>query len=398
MTSPSPRGVREVLEDALAADFDDFATHAAYADLLMEQGDPRGEYLRMQLALEDTERPRRELQEHRERCAALLLAHEREWLGDLAPLLLAPRGRVPVGSEPNCQITYRRGWLATVDVFGVRDSLTKALATAPQARMLQSLTLRQAVRPNGSPLEPLREACFLPGLRRFQLGDDDPNQWISTADGDEVVELVQRMPRLEELILRAEGVDAEALFGLPMPHLRLLQVDFADRHPLKRLAENASLANLTHLYLDPRPQYRRRQPEPDAPATGAVLTRDEIRAVVNSPHLQKLTHLRLRLTGFGDAGCDEIARSGILRRLRVLDLREADVSDEGARALASSPDLGHLELLDVGMNRLTLAGVTELRAAEIRRLQYDGQIGAYGFDEWGDLNGVDGAEEEPYGA
>src|SRR5262249_54958968 len=49
--------LRRALEEALAADPEDVATHAAYADLLMERGDPldaaRGELVRVQLALED---------------------------------------------------------------------------------------------------------------------------------------------------------------------------------------------------------------------------------------------------------------------------------------------------------------------------------------------------------
>ena len=45
--------LRAALEAALAEDFDDLAAHAAYADLLTEMGDPRGELIQVQLALED---------------------------------------------------------------------------------------------------------------------------------------------------------------------------------------------------------------------------------------------------------------------------------------------------------------------------------------------------------
>src|SRR6516165_4891056 len=54
---PQPRSMREALEEALAANPDELASHMAYADYLGEQGDPRGEYIRTQLALEDESKP-----------------------------------------------------------------------------------------------------------------------------------------------------------------------------------------------------------------------------------------------------------------------------------------------------------------------------------------------------
>src|SRR5437762_3072073 len=79
---------RAALEDALQENPDDLAAHAAYADLLTEQGDPRGEFISVQLALEDPTRPAAERDRLRRRERELLDAHEREWLGELAPLLL----------------------------------------------------------------------------------------------------------------------------------------------------------------------------------------------------------------------------------------------------------------------------------------------------------------------
>src|SRR5579872_2767624 len=54
--SPTPAAgssMREALETALVADPNDLANHMAYADWLAEQGDPRGEFIQIQLALED---------------------------------------------------------------------------------------------------------------------------------------------------------------------------------------------------------------------------------------------------------------------------------------------------------------------------------------------------------
>ncbi|MCI0440549.1 MAG: hypothetical protein L0177_15660, partial [Chloroflexi bacterium] len=87
-----------------------------------------------------------------------------------------------------------------------------------------------------------------------------------------------------------------------------------------------------------------------------------VRAVLHSPHLKNLTHLRLRLTTISDQGCEEIVRSGILKRLKVLDLRHGAITNEGARILAACPDLANLELLDLMRNRVTATGLKRLRA------------------------------------
>ena len=71
----------------------------------------------------------------------------------------------------------------------------------------------------------------------------------------------------------------------------------------------------------------------------------------------------MRYTDFGDEGISEIIASGILKRLKVLDLRHGCVTDEGARLLAECPDVGGLELLDLGRNQLTAQGVRLLRSA-----------------------------------
>ena len=51
---------RKALEAALLAHPDEIAAHSAYADLLVEEGNPRGEFIQVQLALEDPARSREE--------------------------------------------------------------------------------------------------------------------------------------------------------------------------------------------------------------------------------------------------------------------------------------------------------------------------------------------------
>src|SRR5581483_12257097 len=53
---PPTDALRQAMEQSLAANPDDLATHMAYADHLVELGDPRGEFIQVQLALEDPRR------------------------------------------------------------------------------------------------------------------------------------------------------------------------------------------------------------------------------------------------------------------------------------------------------------------------------------------------------
>src|SRR5947209_6035053 len=84
---PRASSLREALEQALVAHPDDLASHMAYADWLGEQEDPalrdRGEFIRVQLALEDESRPAAERKKLQRQEQKLLDARAREWLGDL---------------------------------------------------------------------------------------------------------------------------------------------------------------------------------------------------------------------------------------------------------------------------------------------------------------------------
>src|SRR5262249_47406670 len=148
-------------------------------------------------------------------------------------------------------------------------------------------------------------------------------------NGEKIHELVRRMPHLEELYLFADPIQLEALFRLKtLTNLRVLQVYHNWDYPLGMIANNKAFRNLTHLLLHPK-------------ALGAwsdsdvYITSSGICSILDSPHLKKLTHLRLRLTRLGDEGCEMIVRSGVLKRLKMLDLRHGCIGDDGARLLAA---------------------------------------------------------------
>src|SRR5262249_48938774 len=148
-------------------------------------------------------------------------------------------------------------------------------------------------------------------------------------DGENAYHFVRQMPRLEELYLFTHNVDGNKLFALPLPNLRVVQLYHSDNYGLAKLAQNASLTKLTHLLCHPHAL----DFEDDKP----YIRLADLRAIVSSPYLTSLKHLRLRLADFGDKGCEEIVKSGILQRLETLDLRHGCIGDAGARTLAACP-------------------------------------------------------------
>ena len=149
-------------------------------------------------------------------------------------------------------------------------------------------------------------------------------------NGEVAVDLIKKMPRIEELYLLAHQVDLKTLFGLKtLPNLRVLQVyHVASEYPLKVLAKNPALEKLTQILFHPHCLEPGDAPYIDLPG---------VEALVHSPHLKNLTNLQLRLNDMGDKGIGAIVASGILKRLKVLDILGGCVTDQGAQTLAGSP-------------------------------------------------------------
>jgi hypothetical protein len=219
-------------------------------------------------------------------------------------------------------------------------------------------------------MPPLLGSPYLTNLRVFKLGFSDDRDKIGHStmiatfvdcDVQQMIELLQKCPRLEELYLNTNLSGIDLLFELPtLSNIRVLQYyygsdymrDIPTAYPLTALANNASLQRLTTLRLHP--------------GRNATILVEEMDAVLRSPHLPSLTHLQVHMTTFGDEGCRAIIESGALRRLEVLDIGYGNMTDEGARMLAACPDLKNLEVLDVTRNALTKQGIAALRATGIR--------------------------------
>jgi uncharacterized protein (TIGR02996 family) len=374
---PPTDALRQAMEQSLAANPDDLATHMAYADHLVELGDPRGEFIQVQLALEDPRRSAEERRTLQAREQELLGRHQREWIGEAAELLLAqPESPVDAfnrlfGLElyraGGFKFRFARGWLDALVLPQFSPALAEALGRSPTIRLLRQLSIEEADYDHNGQEALARWPC-LDCVRSFQIGPSG-NCHIT---GDGLLPVVAGMKRIEELYLYAHLAPTAEIFALPMPNLRKLHVYHIYEYPLDVLGNNPTLGNLVELSCWPHGL----EPGDDR----AYIQPGPFRELCFSPHLKSLTHLELYLTDLGDEGVRAIVESGLLKRLRVLDLWSGRITDEGARLLASSPDIRHLQRLRLSQNALTEAGVEALRATGVS-LEADRQLAAGSFEE-----------------
>lgn len=397
---PAKSPDQEALEAGLAAHPDEVAAHSAYADYLMEHGDPRGEFVRTQLALEDESLAKSERAALKKREAALLKKHTTEWLGDLGRFLVGSWS----GEDKPYHFHFRRGWLDYVRTLPMPESLVATLARVPEARMLRHLEIvydmeyhawdfEQFTEPlnralpeeeqserdeydspisDGSNLlAPLAKSPFVKNLRVLKYGfsddhEDGPSHSTMVQPfankAKNLLKVLENNPRLEELYLNTEMNRIADVFSSPLlGNLRVFQYYYGnnymddrggDPYPVKKLAANKSLTNLTTLRLHP--------------GRDAQIGLDDLEAIVNSKNLPALQNLQVHMTTYGNDGADAIVKSGILKRLKTLDIGYGNLTDDGARTLAASPDLKKLEMLNVSHNALTAAGIRALRATGVQ--------------------------------
>jgi uncharacterized protein (TIGR02996 family) len=365
----------EALEAAIRANPDDRTVHAAYADYLTERGDPRGEFIQVQLALEDESLPAAERKQLQTREKELLKAHAKNWLGAWAGHEDARHPgydwQAPQAWDP---YKFTRGLPTCVEVGDLTVNLAREIVKAPTLGFVRELIVHgidyeegdyeEGLDTEGADEHPSQYVLLrwpqLRHIRVFRFGGADPvddyDDWCPYSchtPGDHVSDFVKQMPDIEELHVMAHfREDLDKLAALPMPRLRTLLLYHGWNYPLEKLSKNPSLTNLRELYC--HPHALEGGDEPYIQLAG-------LRAVCRSKVLTNLTHLQLRLADFGDAGIEEIIKSGILKRLKVLDLRHGIITADGAIALADCPDVKNLDRLDLSWNRIGAAGTTALR-------------------------------------
>jgi uncharacterized protein (TIGR02996 family) len=326
--------IEERVLQAINARPDDDGPRIAYARILAARGDPRAEFIRVQLARArlSPHHPRRPTLIRREH--ALYAANRRAWTRALG------RG-VHVS-------WYDRGFPAELN-------LPAELFLRRGVRILQQFppcaVLLTAVRPHlsalvSSPLLTRIVGLSVPG----SLDDGEMATLISSPQLSDI-----RSLRLSYNLLGPESI--AALITSPFTHLSTLGLEhtWLDDPEACALASSHVLDHVSTLHLS----------ENHIGDAGVT-------ALANSAHLQSVCRLELGHNRIRDEGARALATSPFLAGLRELDLWWNVIRDPGALALANSSVLTELHDLYLAENPVTEVGMRAVRTAPLgSRIRFD---------------------------
>ncbi len=233
-----------------------------YADWLMEQNDPRGQFILSCLAAEDPQTPMREQTKHFKLSSEIQIANWRDWIGELSPFF----------EKRGYSISYHRGLIASLQLESLGPSLASALKNSPHCRMLRGLQIAstqlntttinldgiQYEADKNYGLQPLFEADF-GNLRSFkfssrQTNANQPHYSFPRRrqTGIPVFEFIRQMPRLESLSLDTlfDESDYRFLFDSELPNLSELELkDRFSNQPIEALCRSNWMEQLRSLKL-----------------------------------------------------------------------------------------------------------------------------------------------------
>lgn len=158
--------MRDEFEQAIFDEPDQIENHAVYADWLLDQGDPRGELIQLQLSLEDSHVDPFERAELQVRETELLEDHAYEWLGSLADLFLRRSRSGQVSHRRDSDFSFSRGWLNGIRADRLYSGTARRLVEAPEARLMQSVVVEDD---GDGACHAMRYSSLLPSLRELDL-------------------------------------------------------------------------------------------------------------------------------------------------------------------------------------------------------------------------------------
>jgi len=357
---------------------DDDAPRLIFADWLDERGDPRGRFIRVELALArldeepagpfDRDDTRAELDREREQ---LLDAHGEEWKAPFRGLATGLRFHRGFVEEVN--VTARQLLSRAPELFDTGPirhihlieggSALPAVFQCNLLSRLNALTVKNLYA--GEPLaRAVARSPYLSGLKKLHL---TRNRF--EADAAEHLATSPVLANLEELDLGENDLgEAGARALAASAHLgglrRLeLRVNHLGPAGAEAIAASERLVNLHRLGLA---ENEIGSPRLHSPGLSHALLRipdlDLSYNGLNPAGLQvilgqragpgsvRTQELDLSHNELGDEGARVIAASPLLDGVKVLRLVGCQIGDDGGRALAESPHLNHLVKLDLSNN------------------------------------------------
>ena len=398
MNSARPSAADQSFLQAVLDVPEDDAARLIYADWLLENGDPRGEFIQVQcrLAALRSDDAERRLLLAREK--ALLTKHGPAWLAPIARLVEEARFRRGFVEQArlsaaqflkNADLLLRRTPLRSLELTHLDGRLADVMASphlgrievldlsgnalgSRSLRLLSNCPFLEHVHHlclcrceiNAESAQVFRGAPLVERLESFDLGSNSIG-----ADGARAL-ADNSLPRLTSLRLPGNAIQDLGVQALLRPGRRFTNLHLRDngignagmealaRWPgLGRLltldVENNVIGNAGCLALG---SYAG-----DADLSWLSLAHNQVgdrgvEALAGCPLLRRLTHLNLASNELGDLGCQALAEAPHSASLQVLNLDYNRIYEKGARALAASPYLEGLTRLQIKSRTLGAAG------------------------------------------
>ena len=342
------RTLRELLEDSVIHEPDDLLNHAAYADCLLEEGDPRGQFIQIQLSLERNDLTFHERTELIKWQQTLLLDHCREWLGDLADILLDVR------TYDEYRFPFRRGWIDELHLQQMSPELQMVLPFAPEIRLMRKLTIRDS---HGASC--LFASPYLTNLRFMSFGELRGANMGGNIQCELLLPIFARTPRLETLHLFEQRWSFEPLFTVAeVPPIRFLSLHGNFDASLEAFCINPAWRNLEVLSLAEQEGY-------------TPLTTLRLEPLFQSTNFPKLRRVVLIGAEIGSYGCTRLVQTGFPSRIEELVLANCELNDDSIERLCQLKLHGKLKRIDVAnfpghrnhLNRVTRQAVRKAQKA-----------------------------------
>jgi uncharacterized protein (TIGR02996 family) len=347
-----------------------------YADWLDEQRNPRGEFIRVQIALSRlaSDDPRRKELESIEQ--SLLGKYEKIWAQPLKGIVSG--------------VEFRRGFVETV-ILDARQFVRRAqelfrLEPILGLRLLECADWIEEVA-QCQELECIREVTIfaqhlgatitsslgnsthLPKLNKLSLVRNNLGPAGAEALARSSIRIQLRDLDLSENWIGDDGIRA---LGQPdaLPQLENLTLIHDEISPVLGTLLAARIPSLIRLDLSSNPIRQQSIPIPRDVVTNPSLRQIRLLGCKLSPNqlmrlgerleVPNLEQIDLANNEFGSAGVEALLATPWLSQLKRLNLADNRIGDTGCRAIANSPQLGNLERLDLSHNPVHDAGATVL--------------------------------------
>jgi uncharacterized protein (TIGR02996 family) len=402
------------LLQAIHEDPDDDVPRLVLADWLEEQGDTRGEFIRLQCDLEQLAEDDPQRGEREARCHLLQTMHERRWIGELMPFVRHYKFRrgfvdwVHISARnflEHGDALFRLAPIRGVTLNDVNPYLAD-LAASPLLGKLTSLDIKpefswrqhdypETLLDDGG-VATLFRSPHLGRLKRLDLGWNNIGgaglSAIAACEGMALTDLDLSHNQILGSDLSLLSFQTLRYLALNNNHLRgdetlaVLRAETAPGRPLEVLhlesveltdpgLEALTRSNLTHLFVDGNrfsvDGLRVFAGSPPLPLRALSLnsvTREgdsSIKALLNGKTFPNLTRLSFRSNLLGPIGATVLANASNIPSVRVLDLCDNAIGDAGLSALCKAPWLSNLVTLLLSENSIHDDGAQALARSPV---------------------------------